>query len=106
MLASVPLSPVTSFSKKREGAPTFFAEGIAGMENPPSPSRVSRDSINSSNSGSDSETPPHTTNGAINGQAMSSSSSQNNHRPVLRATNSVPGSTIQHMNGTYLYQVD
>ena len=116
MLASVPLSPVTSFSKKRDAIPTFFADGIAGMENPPSPSRISRESINSSNSGSDSETPPHT-NGTMNGQIGNGAppaggfggnvgASHNSHPPVLRASNSVPASTVQLMNASNLSTIN
>ena len=107
MLASVPLSPVTSFSKKRDAIPTFFAEGIAGMENPPSPSRMSRESINSSNSGSDSETPPHS-NGAFNGGQMSNGSrvGATSHPLVLRASNSVPASVAQMMNGSNLSTIN
>ncbi len=59
LYSQVPLSPVTSFSKKPSDRPLFFAGEIQHRsiddQGPPSPSRDSHESVNSSNSASDTE---------------------------------------------------
>ncbi|XP_075264523.1 uncharacterized protein LOC142356511 [Convolutriloba macropyga] len=84
--SSIPLSPVTSFSKKRDEMPIFFesAQPI-GLDMPPSPSRISHDSVNSSNSASDAESVSQ-----LPDSVSSTPGSSFNHKS--RISSSLPGS--------------
>ena len=100
VLSSVPLSPVTSFSKKRDEIPTFFSTPQPNhIESPPSPSRLSHDSYNSSNSASDAESVAH--------HSESVSSTPGSGHSQSRISSSLPisaGPTLNNNNNTRSFE--